>query len=381
VKAFYEEFSKPETGFSITRHGALGIECKRYLGIEVERDNEKGEFLLSNDHLIKGLLEKVGERIKGMPPEDVAMRDERLSNGDAVKDLDERKKQGLDKLPFRSYLGGLGYIMLSSRPDLAYSYKELARFNTTYGKPHWEALLKTMSYLNKTKDSHKLRISKSGGTRLEAYCDADWNASDLHLSTTGWIVFVGNAPVSWCSQMQPATARSTCEAEFISLSHLSHEVVYLSQLTKSLRIPTDDIPIHCNQGPHNCESAYKIWEEYTSMATPDSEKHEPAMVWSDSTSAISNAKTPFGWLTNKLRHIKTAFHFVKQYVIPNDNGSKMHLQSVPQYSERHFHLWHVRGDDNPADIMTKGMGDKAMKNNQKKEVFQRHARFCLGIRE
>ena len=117
------------------------------------------------------------------------------------------------------------------------------------------------------------------------------------------------------------------------------------------------------------------------MASPDSEKHEPAMVWSDSTSAISNAKTPFGWLTNKLRHIKTAFHFVKQYVIPNDNGAKMHLESVPKYSERHFNLWHVRGDDNPSDIMTKGMGDKAMKSNQKKEVFQRHARFCLGIRE
>ena len=99
IDVFYEKFSNAKTGFSITKQGRIGIECKRYLGIEVERNNERGEFLLSNDHLIKGLLEKVGERIKGMPPEDVAMRDERLSNGDTVKDLDERKKQGLDKLP------------------------------------------------------------------------------------------------------------------------------------------------------------------------------------------------------------------------------------------------------------------------------------------
>jgi hypothetical protein len=375
VDKFYSELSNSNTGFSITRHGALGTECKRYLGIEVERT--PNEFILSNDHLIDGLLEKVGNQLKQFAPEEVAMRDLRLSNEDAVRCPIERSKQGLDKLPFRSYLGGIGYIMLSTRPDLAYSYKELARFNTIYGKSHWEALLRTLSYLKKTKDSHKLHISKSGEKRLSAYCDADWNAADVHLSTTGWIVFYGNSPISWCSQMQAATARSTCESEYLSLSHCAMEVVYLTRLCKSMHLCDTTVPIVMNQGPENEESAYKVWRDYMKHAKISDYEHIPAMVWSDSQNAISNVSQPFGWLMNKLRHIKTAFHFVKQYVIPNDTGVRLSLE--PAVSDS-FNLKHVRGEDNPSDILTKGFGDAKVKKVQKAETFQRHAHFCLGMR-
>ena len=33
VDKFYSELSNSDTGFSITRHGALGTECKRYLAL------------------------------------------------------------------------------------------------------------------------------------------------------------------------------------------------------------------------------------------------------------------------------------------------------------------------------------------------------------
>ena len=181
--------------------------------------------------------------------------------------------------------------------------------------------------------------------------------------------------------MQSATARSTCEAEFISLSHVAQEAVYLSQLVRSMRIPVHDMPIHVNQGPHNSETAYQVWKSYMDKAHVSEYMQQPAMLWSDSSNAITNARTPFGWLQNKLRHIKTAFHFLKQYVLPNDYGARLKLQPVSQVTDpKMFQLDHVRGEDNPADIFTKGFGDKKTKGNNKADVFERHAKFCLGVR-
>ena len=132
-----------------------------------------------------------------------------------------------------------------------------------------------------------------------------------------------------------------------------------------------------NQGPENEESAYKVWRDYMKHAKMSDYEHVPAMVWSDSQNAISNVSQPFGWLMNKLRHIKTAFHFVKQYVIPNDSGVRLSLEPAGCDS---FNLKHVRGEDNCADILTKGFGDAKVKKVQKADTFQRHAHFCLGMR-
>ena len=155
------------------------------------------------------------------------------------------------------------------------------------------------------------------------------------------------------------------------------ETVYLTRLARSLHIVEGPTPIFCNQGPSNEESAYKVWCDYKKHAKVFDYTHMPAMLWSDSQNAIANAHTPFGWLTNKLRHIKTAFHFVKQYVLPNDQDCNLTLEATDRDA---YGLGHVRGEDNPSDILTKGFGDKNTKKNAKAEVFTRHARFCLGMR-
>ena len=155
------------------------------------------------------------------------------------------------------------------------------------------------------------------------------------------------------------------------------EVVYLTRLCKSMHLCDTTVPIVVNQGPENEESAYKVWRDYMKHAKMSDYEHVPAMVWSDSQNAISNVSQPFGWLMNKLRHIKTAFHFVKQYVIPNDTGVRLSLEPAGSDS---FNLKHVRGEDNCADILTKGFGDAKVKKVQKADTFQRHAHFCLGMR-
>ena len=189
--------------------------------------------------------------------------------------------------------------------------------------------------------------------------------------------------------MQGSTARSVCESEYIALSHCAQELVYLQMFAKSLKLPDNDrVDMRVNRGTDDTDappggkgSALRVWEEF--KRAHDIPADETAMCWTDSQNAIANARTPFGWLSNKLRHLHTAFHFVKQYVLRNDSSAWLRMRACDTYGDRThaFNLDHVRGDDNPADIFTKGFGDaKAKTKNQRAETFQRHMRFCLGQR-
>ena len=166
-------------------------------------------------------------------------------------------------------------------------------------------------------------------------------------------------------------------------------MVYLQQLAQSIGAPTETVPIKTNYGTRDADpdhrSALEVWDEFRKHHKISNLARRPATIWSDSQNALANAQTPFGWLSGKLRHIKTSFHFLKQYMLPNDLDAHVSLQAVSDSSSHRARVEgrHVRGDDNPADVLTKGFGDSSVKNsgrNMKMEVFTRHASFCLGRR-
>ena len=128
-------------------------------------------------------------------------------------------------------------------------------------------------------------------------------------------------------------------------------------LCASLDNPTQTINVFSNTGTEDKPGCVTTWRKYIQenpTCTP--------FIYSDSQNAIANARMPPGWLQEALRHVKTAFHFFKQFVY-----------------EKLINLEHCRSEDNPADIMTKGWG-KAKTHNQKSNDFKKHAEFCLGRR-
>ena len=263
----------------------------------------------------------------------------------------------MKKLPYRTILGKIGWIYLVSNPCLGWAYKECSRFATNYGRVHWQALLRVVGYLKKNKDTHYIVIKRGGGTAIKAWCDADWNGEkDRHLSTTGWIVFFGDTPISWCSRTQRCTTRSTCESEYIALSSLTQEVLYLQMLARSIDSPSTNVPIYSNLGTDEDPGCVRRWREYMRE-----HKHQRATLYSDSTNAISNLRTPPGWLAESLRHVKTAFHFAKQF-----------------FFENIISLEHTSGQTQCADIFTKGWGAKTSVNDQRTQLFTKHAMQCLG---
>ena len=340
--------------FSIKELGPLGLakdgSPSLLLGMEIIRTDD--EFQVKQTKLIDALIEKAGNELHNVPLEKVPMRDLRLDSSSSPTTESEKMKWKLR--PYRSYLGVIGYIMLASRNECSFGYQVLARFNDTYGQDHWSALLAMIAYLKKTRDTHFLVISKHGGMAFSAYCDSDWNGSACCKSSTGWIIFWGWVPISWVSRLQRVTARSTGEAEFIALSSLAQEAVFLQMFAKSMHVPPCAFEIFSND-----KSRYQA-----GSAQPAAAFDTAVKIWSDSKVALAQASKPDHWVVDKLRHIRTAFFFFKSYV----RSAQLQLCSVS-------------GNDNPADIFTKGFGAPGKTAaNQKSEVFQRHAAFCAGRR-
>ena len=348
-----------ENDFKIDYLGKLGIDkrARRYLGIQVERRTDR--FILHNSDLIDKILATAKKYT--LPKEQVPMKDIRLSSEDCPKTEDEKKRMA--SRPFRQLLGQVGFLCLTTRLDCSYGYKELSRFSNNHGDKHFQALLSLVGYIKETRDTHRMHIVRGGGMRMRAWCDADWNGDrDKHLSTTGWIVFLGNSPIAWCSRMQRCTAKSTAEAEYVSASSCVQEVVYLQMLLASIEHPTETVEVFSNEGSANDPGCVRRWREWA-RDHPDSNSGQ-ADVYTDSTNALANASMPPGWLQETLRHIKTHFHFVKQFI-----------------TDKSITLSHCISEDQRADIFTKGFGAKscAPDNNQRSHVFRKHAKTCLGM--
>ncbi len=208
VTNFKEALAKQ---FKITADKTL----TRYLGIEIKRTQEG--FLLSQSKLVQSLYGKALPYIQA----------EGLAKANKVPILDSRLKKithrpspeeqaRLNALPYRNLLGGVGYLFTATMPSVAYAFKESARFCSSYSQEHWRALLELIVFIKENQTP--LFLSSDPNDELHAYCDADWNNSAAHLSTTGYVIFHGSNPISWSSRTQRNTARSVGESELISLS-------------------------------------------------------------------------------------------------------------------------------------------------------------------
>ena len=83
----------------------------------------------------------------------------------------------------------------------------------------------------------KLTFSPTNG-QLIGYTDSDWaiDPNDRR-STSGYIITINSAPISWRSRKQSAVSLSSCEAEFIALAEAAKEMIRLWTLCSLLSLP------------------------------------------------------------------------------------------------------------------------------------------------
>ena len=81
---------------------------------------------------------------------------------------------------------------------------------------------------------------------LTAYSDADWvGCLDTRMSMTGWVIFLGDALISWKCKKQDCVSKSSTEAEYRAMSAACSEIVWLRGLLSELGFPsTNPTPLH-----------------------------------------------------------------------------------------------------------------------------------------
>lgn len=83
---------------------------------------------------------------------------------------------------------------------------------------HWKAVKWILRYLKGTID-HGLTLKHCTNLSLFGFADAYWGTDpDDRRSTSGYCIYFGSNPVSWCSKKQTTVSRSSTEAEFRSVA-------------------------------------------------------------------------------------------------------------------------------------------------------------------
>ncbi|XP_070682536.1 secreted RxLR effector protein 161-like [Malus domestica] len=117
---------------------------------------------------------------------------------------------------YRSIVRALQYLVFT-RPDIAFSVHQVCQFMQFPMASHYLAMKRILRYLKGTM-AHGIQYTK-GSLTFRSFSDADWvgDPNDRH-STTGFVVFLGNNPISWASKKKQTVSRSSTEAEYRALS-------------------------------------------------------------------------------------------------------------------------------------------------------------------
>jgi hypothetical protein len=193
---------------------------------------------------------------------------------------------------YQSAVGGLLYLSLTARPDLAQSVGTLSRFMSCPATEHIEAAKQVIRYAYATKDfgitfnrrkagaPHVFIRGESGtavkvdGQDMVTYADADL-AGDIHTrkSTTGYAILICGGLVSWMSKLQTTVALSTSEAETNSTCEAVKQLIHMRLFLQELGL----------------------------------QQHGPSIVYEDNAAAVAMAQNPEQSKKAKHFQIKVAF--------------------------------------------------------------------------
>ena len=193
------------------------------------------------------------------------------------------------KIPYRQAVGSLMYLMLCTRPDLSQSVIKVSQFSTNFNNTHWTAVKCILRYVKGTKDivltlgsrlsGGSMHSEQSDPITLFGSCDSDW-AGDLddRRSTTGYLFFINNGPVSWSTRKQTSVVTSSTQAEYQALSSAVKEAIWLRTFLKELGFS----------------------------------QLSPTIIHQDNQSTIALAKNPIHH--GKSKHIDIVHHFIRECI-------------------------------------------------------------------
>ena len=267
-------------------------DCKEFLRMRVQRKN--GKIYLDQTTYLQKVVERFGmtnSRYASTPlpagykpepnpgPADAKLRSE-----------------------FQSVIGSLLYIMLGTRPDIAYAVTKMSQFAANPSREHLDKALYICRYLAGT-SKYALVYDGPSNKGLLAYTDSDWASDPIkRRSVTGYFFKLADGIISWQSRSQKTVALSSTEAEYMALSDCSRQAVWMKSVFTELGMPLATVPI-CG----------------------------------DNQGSIFISSNPVQ--ERRSKHIDIRYHYVREMI-----------------EERQVAIYFVEGSHNPADLFTKNLG-------------------------
>ena len=274
------------------------------LGIAIDHDIKAGTLRLSQEAYCNRMLETYN--MTDCKPVKTPAAVERLTAG--VGEISKEEAEAMKKVPYRNAVGALLFLMLCTRPDLAFATIQSAKFVEDPRPSHWQAIKRIFRYIKGTAN-YGITYYATEKFLLEGWSDSDWGGDlDTRRSTSGYLMTLaskfGYSALSWRCKLQRLIAMSSCEAELISLVEATKETLWCWKIMTDFGF-VDIIPIRMYEDNQGCM-------------------------------AIANNQRG---MSSRTKHVETRYFSVRQHV---DNGT-----IVVIYMETSNML---------ADILTKAAG-------------------------
>ena len=152
------------------------------------------------------------------------------------EDLSQEPATDSEHKKYMKVVGGILYIAVVTRPDIAFAAHPRARHMAASAKVHWLITQHVMKYLQKTVNLGLQFSAGEGNSVVEAYSDANFaNALSLKSVSGNMLLMYGNF-VFWRSKRQDIIAGDTTEAELIRMSAAANELMWLKKFSTDLAI-------------------------------------------------------------------------------------------------------------------------------------------------
>lgn len=111
--------------------------AKKILGMEIHRDHEAGKLWLTQKKYTAKVLAKFNIADTKATSTPVVAH---FKLSAALCPMDVAEKDLMSKVPYESVVGSLMYLMVCTRPDIAFFVGKVSRYMSNTGKVHWEAV-------------------------------------------------------------------------------------------------------------------------------------------------------------------------------------------------------------------------------------------------
>ncbi|GJW81786.1 retrotransposon protein, putative, ty1-copia subclass [Tanacetum coccineum] len=196
-------------------------EAKKILGMEIVRDRSRKILRVSQSGYVSNILNNF-----------------RIDNGKSVKrPLGGHFKLSLKDCPIRdcdiemmskvshaNVVGSLMYLMVCTRPDISYAVSVVSR--------------------------HLANPNRGNHVDVTSFADSDYAKDpDKCRSITGYAFLVQGCVVSWKATLQHVVALLTTEAEYMALTEVVKEAIWLRGFLEELGVELNTVAVNCdNQG-------------------------------------------------------------------------------------------------------------------------------------